>query len=289
MSAPYQAVILAAGRGSRLGNRTHEIPKAVLPIGPRSTSDPTKTTFLRRHVEILRKYGVERIVVVVGYLRDEIEKELAVWGEGVDIVVNDTPKIETSGSLHSLQFAARSKHGIFDGLHQTVFMDADIIYDQQVMTMLLDAPEENTLLVCGKIEQDSEEVLVHGSKEKPRYLAKGLTEQLCGGLPCLGEAVGIVKIAPHDHLLAHKTMDWLLGDPSAPEGTPRHKGFGPARRATEHEELTQRFMHYSRMKALVFGTELTFMEVDAEHEYAQCTEVVYPRLLDEEARLGMAL
>ena len=43
MAAPYQAVILAAGRGSRLHEHTHEIPKALLPIGPRALNDKTKT------------------------------------------------------------------------------------------------------------------------------------------------------------------------------------------------------------------------------------------------------
>jgi choline kinase len=289
MSNEYQAVILAAGRGSRLGNRTHEIPKAILPIGPRSTTDATETCFLRRHVEILRKLGVDHITVVVGYLRESMMPGLETWGRGVNVVVNPTPEIQTSGSLHSLQFAARSSHGILDGQRQTIFMDADIVYDQRVMKMLIDAPAENALLVCGKIEQDSEEVLVHGSLDRPRFLAKGLTEELAGGAPCLGEAVGIVKLAAKDHGLAQRTMDWLLGDPQAPAGTPRHKGFGPAKRATEHEELTQRFMHYGRMRALVFGTELAFMEVDAEHEYEECTKHMYPRLLAEEARLGMSL
>ena len=36
MSAPYQAVILAAGRGSRLSQETDARPKALLPIGPRA-------------------------------------------------------------------------------------------------------------------------------------------------------------------------------------------------------------------------------------------------------------
>lgn len=289
MSTSYQAVILAAGRGSRLGNRTHEIPKAILPIGPRSTTDATETTFLRRHVEILRKLGVDDITVVVGYLRDSMMPGLQTWGRGVNVVVNTVPEIQTSGSLHSLQFAARSPYGVLNGSKQTIYMDADIVYDQRVMKMLLDAPDENALLVCGKVEQDSEEVLVMGTPERPRFLAKGLNEALAGGAPCMGEAVGIVKLGTRDQALARETIDWLLGDPSAPEGSARWKGFGPARRATEHEELTQRFMHYGRMRALVFGTELGFMEVDAEHEYEECTQRMYPSLLALEASLGMSL
>lgn len=285
-----QAVILAAGRGSRLGNRTGEIPKAMLPLGPRSTKDPTETCFLRRQIEVLKAAGVGQVVVVVGYLRDAILHGLEDWKLGVEVVVNPTPEIQTSGSLHSLQFAVNSPYGIMSGKEDTLFMDADIVYDRRVLTKLLDPKDSgSSLLVCGKIEQDSEEVLVHGTAERPRFLAKGLSEELCGGAPCLGEAVGIVKMAAADHALARKTIDWLLGDPRAPEGTPRFKGFGPARRATEHEELTQRFMHYGKMHAVLFGTELAFMEVDAEHEYEECTKNMYPRLIEEEARLGLSL
>ena len=53
MSDAYEAVILAAGRGSRMGERTSAYPKALLPIGPRSLHDATETNFLRRQVELL--------------------------------------------------------------------------------------------------------------------------------------------------------------------------------------------------------------------------------------------
>ena len=78
-------------------------------------------------------------------------------------------------------------------------------------------------------------------------------------------------------------MDWMLGDPDAPTGSGRYKGFGPARRATEHEELTQRFMAYGRMRCVVFGAELPFMEVDSAAEYGHLRQVFYPRLLRLEA------
>lgn len=289
MSTPYQAVILAAGRGSRLGNRTHEVPKAILPLGPRSTTDATETNFLRRQLEVLRAAGVHDLTVVIGYLGEQIREGLAAWAPDVKVVVNPTPEIQTSGSLHSFQFAARAGVGVLDGTKQTLLFDADIIYDRRVLHALLEAPPVSALLVCGKIADDSEEVLVHGSVDAPRFIAKGLTPELAGGAPCLGEAVGIVKFAPQDHALARRTIDWILGDPSAPEGSNRWKGFGPARRGTEHEELTQRFMHYGKMRAIVFGTEWTFMEVDSEAEYAECTRRVYPALLAEEARLGHAL
>jgi choline kinase len=282
----YEAVILAAGRGSRLSEETGEIPKAILPIGPRTSRDATPTTFLRRQIEILEVLGVDKIAVVVGYLRDQVAAEIEKYAPKTRIVVNPTPEIQTSGSLHSFQFAARSKHGLLDGTRQTLLMDADIVYHEDALAKLLDAPERSMALVCDDFARTSEEVLVYGTVEKPVYLGKGLGDALVGNAPCLGEAVGIVKFAPADHTLVRQAMDWMLGDPSAKEGTLEFRGFGPARRATEHEELTQRLMQLGKLSCVLFsGDELPFMECDNGEEYAILRNELYPRVLSMPTRL----
>jgi choline kinase len=284
MSAPYQAVILAAGRGSRFGARTQEMPKALLPIGPRAQNDATETCFLRRQVEVLRALGVQQVVVVVGSLKEMVFDAVRRWQLPVELVVNPTPDMGTSGSLHSFQYAVRSPHGVLDGTRQTLLMDGDIVYHPAALQKLLDAPEQSALLVCDRYSGDNEEVLVFGSPERPRFLAKGLTQALCGGEACLGEATGVVKFAPADHALARETIDWMVGDPDAPEDSARRRGYSPARCATEHEELTQRFMRYRRMACVRFGEEIPFMECDDEHDYRRLRESFYPRLLELEAR-----
>ncbi|MBI4819859.1 MAG: NTP transferase domain-containing protein [Deltaproteobacteria bacterium] len=286
MSSSYQAVILAAGRGSRLAAATQDWPKALLPIGPRSMVDPTETSFLRRQCELLRAAGVDQITLVIGYQRERILEVLPSWDLELEVVVNSTPEIQTSGSLHSFQLATRSRFGVLDGTKQTLLMDADIVYDRRVLERILIAPERSSLLVASAFDPGSEEVLVFGSIEAPRFIAKGLDAELAGGAPCLGEAVGIVKLAPLDHALTRRALDWILGDPDAPPGSLRRRGFGPARQGSEHEELTQRLMCYGRMSAIVFGPELAFMEVDSPDEYERCRKELYPRLLESEAKLA---
>lgn len=277
--AACQAVILAAGRGSRLAERTGEIPKALLPIGPRALDDPTETNFLRRQAELLRELGVEQVVVVVGYLREQVHAALQGWGEWVQTVVNPAVDITASGSLDSFHHAVRADLGLLDGSKQTLMLDGDIVYHEEVLRRLVEAPEQTSMLVCSRSVDDDEEVLVYGTPEAPRFQGKGLTPALVGGAPCIGEAVGIVKYAPADHELARECMRWMLGDPAAPEGDLRRKGFGPARRATEHEELSGRLMQLGRMRCVVFGAELPFMEVDSAAEYAELCETFYPNLL----------
>lgn len=284
MAAPYQAVILAAGRGSRLAEHTREMPKALLPIGPRSLTDATPTTFLRRQIEVLREHGVRDIVIVVGCLKQLILDEAKRWDVPLRFVVNPTEDMGTSGSLHSFQFASRSEHGVLDGTKQTLLMDGDIVYHRTALKLLLDSPEQSSMLVSAAHDGDDEEVLTYGTIERPRFLGKGLSPSLVAGEPCLGEAVGIVKFAPADHTLARDTMDWMLGDPSAAPDTGRFRGFGPARRATEHEELTQRFMRYRKMRCVMIGEELPFMECDDAREYKKLRETFYPALLELEAQ-----
>jgi choline kinase len=288
----YQAVILAAGRGSRLASHTREVPKALLPIGPRSAHDPTPTCFLRRQVELLHAAGVHDIVVVVGCLKEQILDEAKRWDVPLKFVVNDTPDMGTSGSLHSFQYAVRAQHGVLDdkgkGKRQTILADADIVYHRAGLEHFLASDAQSSLLVSANHRGDDEEVLVYGSIDHPRFLGKGLTPELVSAEPCLGEAVGIVKFAPEDHALARATLDWMLGDPSAPPDSGRFRGFGPARRATEHEELTQRFMRYHKMRCVMLDKSWPFMECDDAAEYKRLREDFYPRLLQLEAAEGAA-
>ncbi len=283
MTCPYHAVILAAGRGKRISEETAVRPKALLPIGPRSLHDETTTSFLRRQCELLTDMGVARIVVVAGYQSEVVMDEVSRWAPGVRVVVNSTPDITTSGSLHSFQYAIHADLGLLDGRCQTLMMDADIVYHRRILQLFLESSDQSSLLVSRAHHAGTEEVLVYGTPDRPTWQRKGLSPLLVRGAPCLGEATGIVKFAPEDHALVRETVDWLVGDPNAPTGSARAQGFGPAKRATEHEELTLRLMHCGRMRAIMFERDLPFMEVDSLEEYDLLRRELYPRLLKLEA------
>ena len=71
MSRPTQAVVLAGGRGERLRPLTDAVPKAMLPFYGRP--------FLEYLVELFRGWGLERILLLVGYLPNAIRDH---FGEG---------------------------------------------------------------------------------------------------------------------------------------------------------------------------------------------------------------
>lgn len=93
---PRQAVLLAAGEGSRLRPLTDHVPKPLLPIDGRAVIDTL--------VAQLRALGVERYIVVVGYHGDTLRTYLdRTWGAELDLRYVEQP--ERLGSAHALQCA----------------------------------------------------------------------------------------------------------------------------------------------------------------------------------------
>ena len=83
------AVILAAGRGSRMGNLTTKIPKGLLAINGFSA--------VESQLSNLRQLGIENIAIVTGYLADKFE------GFGTTNIYN--PLWEKSNMVVSLECA----------------------------------------------------------------------------------------------------------------------------------------------------------------------------------------
>ncbi len=65
-----EVIILAGGLGTRLRSVVSEVPKCMAPVGGRP--------FLQYLLESLRRFDVSRVILSVGYLREEIESWVAV-------------------------------------------------------------------------------------------------------------------------------------------------------------------------------------------------------------------
>ncbi|MEM3396756.1 MAG: NDP-sugar synthase [Thermoplasmata archaeon] len=76
-----QAVILAAGRGSRLLPLTHPIPKPLIPFMNEPVIDRILQSFLR--------LGVEKFLVLVDYRKERLIQHLEKWKEKVEIEIRD--------------------------------------------------------------------------------------------------------------------------------------------------------------------------------------------------------
>ena len=140
-----KAIILAAGRGNRLGDVAAGRPKCLLQFGGKS--------LLQRHMEILNDLGTDRIIIVTGYCHDQIEAALqqAEYRASVETVVN--PDYE-AGSVVSLHCAYDF---LTDGA-DSILMDADVLYDPEVLGSLFRTRFGNCFLLDRDFEPGDEPV-----------------------------------------------------------------------------------------------------------------------------------
>ncbi len=93
MTMPGTAMIMAAGKGTRMMPLTATKPKPLIEVAG--------TTLLDHVLDLLRDAGVGRIVVNVHYLADQIEAHLAASAGLFDVAISDERELlrDTGGGL----------------------------------------------------------------------------------------------------------------------------------------------------------------------------------------------
>ncbi len=115
-----QALILAAGRGSRLGKLTDATPKCLLLVGRRP--------IVTHQLAVLAEAGVAPVAMVLGYCADEIREVVGIRAEYID-----NPKWNSTNSLYSFFLARDWIKG------PLVVLNSDVIFHPEILHRLLAA------------------------------------------------------------------------------------------------------------------------------------------------------
>ena len=121
------AVILAAGRGSRMGSKTTFLPKSLSKINDK--------TLIEYQIEALRTAGINNIAIVTGYKNQYLES----YGD-VRIYNHEWKK---TNMVYSLYCA----HEWLQNSHQFIISYSDIIYDYNIIKLLLKASIHQDIVV----------------------------------------------------------------------------------------------------------------------------------------------
>jgi L-glutamine-phosphate cytidylyltransferase len=116
----YKAVIVAAGRSSRLYPRTLDFPKPLLPLQSK--------TLIEKSVDHLLEFGVASIAVVVGYHSGKIRKTLEKYGEVIHFIEN--PFYAYCNNMGSLWFARE-----FIGPDPFLYLHGDLAYTSEALEL----------------------------------------------------------------------------------------------------------------------------------------------------------
>lgn len=129
-----QAIILAAGMGRRLGEYTKDNTKCMVPVNG--------VPLIDRLLGQLSRLKLDRVVIVVGYEGGKLVKHIGELYADLNIEFVENPVYSRTNNIYSLWLAK-------DYLQQddTILVESDLIFDDVLLSMLIDNPFPNLALV----------------------------------------------------------------------------------------------------------------------------------------------
>lgn len=167
-----QAIIMAAGKGTRLANLTNNKPKSFIEI------DGNK--LIEYNLDMLSKYGIKDVILITGYMSEEFEKLLS-YRKGIRLVLN--PFFEITNVLASFWFGQEFLNDDF------IYMHADTLCAREIFEDLLCHNGEIVLPVdFGPCDEEAMKVKL--VNEEVKHINKIMSPKFADG-----EFIGIAKIS----------------------------------------------------------------------------------------------
>ena len=245
--------MLAAGIGSRLGFPAAEHPpKVLLRFGGKS--------LLQNHIEILKRRGIDELVLGVGYRHQDIEREIdALRARNfVRTVFNADYEEGNIVTLWALRDELRCGEPV-------LLMDADVLYGEKLVKRLVDSRHQNCLLLDRAFDPGDEPVQICVRDGKIVEFRKWLSAEF----DFCGESVGFFKLSAEAARKIITQTELYL-----------HQG----RRHEPYEEAIRDVLLTSPRGAFAFNdiTGMAWIEIDFAADVERANVEILPRILTAE-------
>jgi L-glutamine-phosphate cytidylyltransferase len=160
-----KALVLAAGRGTRIRSVHGERPKCLIQVGPDAS------TILDHQIGGLLSAGITQIGIVVGYERDQIIQHVLenYRGDVAEFRFIDNPAFAETNNIYSLWLARDWLGG-----ESFVCLNADVICDHRSLQQAVKSPAPINMIVDPEWRDETMKVVIAGnqvirmSKQIPR-------------------------------------------------------------------------------------------------------------------------
>ncbi len=150
-----KALILAAGRGTRIRSVHGERPKCLIQFGPGAP------TILEHQIDGLLSSGIGKIGIVVGYERDQIiQHVLASYrGDTARFRFIDNSAFAETNNIYSLWLAREWLRG-----DSFVCLNADVAFDHRILSRAVSSPATINMIVDPQWRDETMKVVIAGSR-----------------------------------------------------------------------------------------------------------------------------
>lgn len=237
-----KAVILAAGKGSRLGELTKGNPKTMLTIG--------KNSLIGYQIKACRKQGIEKYIIVVGYKQEMLKKHVLSFLPQEKVTFVENKLYETTNTLYSLWLCSSYLDEDF------LYFNADVLFHPDILN-LITAPTEHSLLLLEKKHCREEEVKI---KEKNGIITE--IGKLLNPADCSGEFIGVARFIAKDIALFCELLSFGIKN----------------QQANNYFEYAVNLLVKQRELLAVDTLQYPSIEIDFPDDYQQALKTVYPQL-----------
>ena len=197
------AIILSAGRGSRLLPLTEDLPKCLLPIG--------LTTVLGMQLDTLFRAGIKKVSVVTGFNANMVEAEINGRPSGPNVKIIYNPFYQVADNLASCWMARKAMKPDF------LLINGDTLFSPELLETVLAAPMKPISVTIDKKDHyDGDDMKVTLEGSRLLQIGKTLSPQETHGesigmLRFMGEGTRIFKNEIKALMTNNKgTKSWFL-------------------------------------------------------------------------------
>jgi choline kinase len=172
-----KAIVLAAGRGTRLGELTENVPKALIEVGDKP--------ILEHIINRVAQCGIREAVIVIGFKGELIRNRFGEQFGEVRIKYIENPIYDKTNNIYSLWLAK-------DEIDQDiVIINGDDLFHVGILKNLVESEHENAGVVDDSketLDEDAMKVLVNS----------GIIKDVDKGIPieqAHGDAIGIYRFS----------------------------------------------------------------------------------------------
>ncbi len=169
------AVILSAGRGSRLLPLTEDLPKCLLPIG--------LTTVLGMQLDTLFQAGIQKVTVVTGFNAQMVDAEVNSRPSGPKVKTLFNPFYQVADNLASCWMARKAMKPDF------LLINGDTLFEPALLEKVLSAPASPIAVTIDKKDHyDGDDMKVTLDGSRLQAIGKTLTPTETNG-----ESIGMLR------------------------------------------------------------------------------------------------
>lgn len=203
------AVIMAAGKGTRFGDRTESMPKGFIPFHG--------IPMVVRSIETLIRCGIKKIIIGTGYHKEWYDRLAETYPQIVTVFSADY------ADTNSMETLSVCREAI--GSDDFLLLESDIVYESRAITALTEDPRPDLMLVS-PVTKFQDQYYIGSDGNGNLSCCSVVSDEIKSqtGTDPVGELIGIHKLSTNYYRELLDLYDSKTGDISL-QKDPRKIGY----------------------------------------------------------------